>query len=57
MGPSGMSKQGIACDICCLLVSLFMSLGPDTLTVGSSAIGMAYIQHMRFGGLALLDVL
>ena len=40
MGPSGMFKDVRACDICCVLTFLLMSLVRDTLTVGSPAICM-----------------
>ena len=46
MGPSGMSKDVRARDICCVSASLFMSLVCDTVTVRSPAIGMYYTLDM-----------
>ena len=46
MGPSGMSQDVGAGDICCVLASLFTSLVRDTLAVGSPAIGMYHTLNM-----------
>ena len=54
-----MSKDLRAREICCVLAFLFTSLVRDTLTVGCPAISnwyVAYIKHVWFGGLALIDV-
>ena len=46
MGPSGMPKDVGACDICCVLASLFISLVRDTPTVGSPSIVMYHALNM-----------
>ena len=45
-GPSGMSKDVRACDMCCVLAFLLMSFVRDTLAVGSPAIGMYHTLNM-----------
>ena len=46
IGAGGMSTDGRAWDICCVMASLLMFLGRDTQTVGSQVIGMYHTLNM-----------